>query len=93
MKIRIKKYTAVATWHWVTDDIDCGICRMPLNTCSPYCKCDTPGEKCPKTQGFSLTIIQMILNTVEKELYDAYFILVCIIYSLIQNQNILNYAF
>ncbi|PRD21938.1 UNVERIFIED_CONTAM: hypothetical protein NCL1_50449 [Trichonephila clavipes] len=31
MKIRIKKYTAVATWHWVTDDVDCGICRMPLN--------------------------------------------------------------
>ena len=48
MKYRIKKYTAVAAWHWNIPDSDnrtCRICHQDFdNTCA---KCRIPGDECP----------------------------------------------
>ncbi|KFM73788.1 Anaphase-promoting complex subunit 11, partial [Stegodyphus mimosarum] len=49
MKITIKNYTAVATWRWVANDDNCGICRMPFDGCCPDCK--MPGDDCPLVWG------------------------------------------
>ena len=38
-------WTAVATWRWVANDDNCGICRMPFDGCCPDCK--LPGDDCP----------------------------------------------
>ena len=39
------RWTAVATWRWVANDDNCGICRMPFDGCCPDCK--LPGDDCP----------------------------------------------
>jgi hypothetical protein len=46
MKVIIKHWTAVASWHWdMPEDDVCGICRNPYDsTCS---QCRYPGEQCP----------------------------------------------
>ena len=45
MKITIKKYSAVATWHWdVPEDDVCGICRVQFDGTCPTCK--FPGDDC-----------------------------------------------
>lgn len=48
MKYKIKKYTAVAAWHWNIPDTDnrsCRICHQDFdNTCG---KCRIPGDECP----------------------------------------------
>lgn len=31
MKVKIKKWNAVATWRWEAKDDTCGICRMPFD--------------------------------------------------------------
>ncbi len=38
MKIKVKSWTAVATWRWVANDDSCGICRMPFDGCCSDCK-------------------------------------------------------
>lgn len=38
-------WTAVATWRWVANDDNCGICRMAFDGCCPDCK--LPGDDCP----------------------------------------------
>ncbi|QSL64324.1 hypothetical protein MERGE_001624 [Pneumocystis wakefieldiae] len=46
MKINIKSWHAVASWHWnVPADDVCGICRVPFDGCCPDCK--MPGDDCP----------------------------------------------
>ncbi|KAK7501653.1 hypothetical protein BaRGS_00007084 [Batillaria attramentaria] len=42
-------WTAVATWRWVANDDNCGICRMPFDGCCPDCK--LPGDDCPLVWG------------------------------------------
>nr|CAD7589455.1 unnamed protein product [Timema genevievae] len=50
MKVTIKEWTGVATWRWVANDDNCGICRMPFDGCCPDCK--VPGDDCPLGQYF-----------------------------------------
>ena len=45
MKVKIKKWCAVASWHWQTSDDSCGICRYPFEHCCANCK--TAGDECP----------------------------------------------
>ena len=35
----------MATWRWVANDENCGICRMAFDGCCPDCK--LPGDDCP----------------------------------------------
>nr|CAD7450227.1 unnamed protein product [Timema bartmani]CAD7457052.1 unnamed protein product [Timema tahoe] len=44
-----RKWTGVATWRWVANDDNCGICRMPFDGCCPDCK--VPGDDCPLVWG------------------------------------------
>ena len=41
----IFRWIGVATWRWVANDDNCGICRMAFDGCCPDCK--TPGDDCP----------------------------------------------
>ncbi|XP_077989350.1 anaphase-promoting complex subunit 11 [Glandiceps talaboti] len=50
MKVTIKSsWTGVATWRWVANDDNCGICRMAFDGCCPDCK--IPGDDCPLVWG------------------------------------------
>ncbi|KAF8005230.1 hypothetical protein OXX80_005313 [Metschnikowia pulcherrima] len=52
MKVKIKHWHAVATWHWKTEgqaDELCGICRVPFDGTCPNCK--YPGDGCPLILG------------------------------------------
>ena len=49
MKVKIKSWTAVGTWQWVSNDDTCGICRMSFEACCPDCR--TPGDDCPLVWG------------------------------------------
>lgn len=49
MKVTIKHWTGVASWKWVANDDNCGICRMPFDGCCPDCK--LPGDDCPLVWG------------------------------------------
>ena len=40
-----RSWTGVATWTWVANDENCGICRMAFDGCCPDCK--LPGDDCP----------------------------------------------
>ncbi|KAJ6649027.1 Anaphase-promoting complex subunit 11, partial [Pseudolycoriella hygida] len=40
---------AVATWRWVANDDNCGICRMPFENCCT--ECTLPGDDCPLVWG------------------------------------------
>lgn len=42
MKVKIKCWNGVATWLWVANDENCGICRMAFNGCCPDCECPCP---------------------------------------------------
>ena len=44
MKITVKKWHSVASWHWNCEDV-CGICRDSFDGCCPVCK--YPGDDCP----------------------------------------------
>uniref|UniRef100_A0A8C3R3X6 Anaphase-promoting complex subunit 11 n=1 Tax=Cyanoderma ruficeps TaxID=181631 RepID=A0A8C3R3X6_9PASS len=41
----------VASWLWVANDENCGICRMAFNGCCPDCECKVPGDDCPLVWG------------------------------------------
>lgn len=45
MKVKVKKWHAIASWHWQTSDDSCGICRYPFEYCCANCK--TAGDDCP----------------------------------------------
>ncbi|KAJ9578761.1 hypothetical protein L9F63_005019 [Diploptera punctata] len=49
MKVTVRSWTGVATWRWVANDDNCGICRMPFDGCCPDCK--LPGDDCPLVWG------------------------------------------
>ncbi|CAK6969869.1 excitatory amino acid transporter 3-like [Scomber scombrus] len=49
MKVKIRNWSGVASWLWVANDENCGICRMPFNGCCPDCK--VPGDDCPLVWG------------------------------------------
>ncbi|UYV83884.1 K02A2.6-like [Cordylochernes scorpioides] len=38
-------WLGVASWRWLANDENCGICRMPFDGCCPDCR--TPGDDCP----------------------------------------------
>ena len=57
MKVKIKKWTAVATWHWTANDENCGICRMQFDGCCPDCK--IPGDDCPLVWGRCTHVFHM----------------------------------
>lgn len=45
MKVKIKKWHAVATWRWdMPEDEVCGICRVQFDGTCPTCK--FPGDDC-----------------------------------------------
>lgn len=56
MKVKIKCWNGVATWLWVANDENCGICRMAFNGCCPDCECprklshNALGFRCPFSQ-------------------------------------------
>lgn len=41
----VHRWIGVATWRWVANDDNCGICRMAFDGCCPDCK--IPGDDCP----------------------------------------------
>lgn len=46
MKVKIKKWAAVATWRWdIPDDDVCGICQIHFDGSCP--SCSFPGDECP----------------------------------------------
>uniref|UniRef100_A0A0B6ZHT0 Anaphase-promoting complex subunit 11 n=1 Tax=Arion vulgaris TaxID=1028688 RepID=A0A0B6ZHT0_9EUPU len=49
LKVKIKSWTGVATWKWIANDDNCGICRMAFDGCCPDCK--LPGDECPLVWG------------------------------------------
>uniref|UniRef100_A0A8D0GJ75 Anaphase-promoting complex subunit 11 n=1 Tax=Sphenodon punctatus TaxID=8508 RepID=A0A8D0GJ75_SPHPU len=49
MRVKIKSWHGVASWLWVANDENCGICRMAFNGCCPDCK--VPGDDCPLVWG------------------------------------------
>ncbi|TNN40289.1 Anaphase-promoting complex subunit 11 [Liparis tanakae] len=49
MKVKIRQWNGVASWLWVANDENCGICRMHFNGCCPDCK--VPGDDCPLVWG------------------------------------------
>lgn len=49
MKVKIWQWNGVASWLWVANDDNCGICRVAFNGCCPDCK--VPGDDCPLVWG------------------------------------------
>ncbi|KAJ4418047.1 ubiquitin-protein ligase Anaphase Promoting Complex [Gnomoniopsis sp. IMI 355080] len=46
MKVKIKKWAAVATWRWdIPEDDVCGICQIHFDGSCP--SCSFPGDDCP----------------------------------------------
>ncbi|XP_030088130.1 anaphase-promoting complex subunit 11 isoform X2 [Serinus canaria] len=41
MRVRVRSWHGVASWLWVANDENCGICRMAFNGCCPDCECGT----------------------------------------------------
>ena len=66
MKVKIKKWHAIAQWRWDTGNPDpdddgegdvCGICRVPFEGCCPSCK--MPGDDCPLSKCSSSLSLSM----------------------------------
>jgi len=50
MKVKIRKWNAVATWRWdIPDDDVCGICQVHFDGTCPTCK--YPGDDCSLLSG------------------------------------------
>lgn len=49
MKVKIVKWNSVASWHWQTNDDNCGICRYSFEACCS--NCTMPGDDCPIVWG------------------------------------------
>lgn len=72
MKVNIKEWHGVATWHWDAahnhGDELCGICRVPFDGTCPNCK--YPGDSCPLILGKGCTHnfhLHCILKWLEQE--------------------------
>lgn len=72
MKVQIKEWHGVATWHWAASlssgDELCGICRVPFEGTCPNCK--YPGDGCPLVLGETCTHnfhLHCILKWLEQE--------------------------
>lgn len=51
MKVKIKKWNAVATWRWdLPEDDVCGICQVHFDGTCPTCK--YPGDDCSLCESF-----------------------------------------
>ncbi|XP_050175359.1 anaphase-promoting complex subunit 11 isoform X1 [Myiozetetes cayanensis] len=48
MRVRVRSWHGVASWLWVANDENCGICRMAFNGCCPDCECGT-GHRAART--------------------------------------------
>lgn len=44
MRVRVRSWHGVASWLWVANDENCGICRMAFNGCCPDCECGGAGR-------------------------------------------------
>lgn len=58
MKVKVKEWNAVASWHWDLKDLSdvselCGICRVAFEGTCPSCK--YPGTECPIILGGGCT--------------------------------------
>ncbi|KAF7523608.1 hypothetical protein G7054_g11716 [Neopestalotiopsis clavispora] len=54
MKVKIKKWNAVATWRWdLPEDDVCGICQVHFDGTCPTCK--YPGDDCSLLPAWSMT--------------------------------------
>ncbi|KAI3390317.1 hypothetical protein diail_10127 [Diaporthe ilicicola] len=50
MKVKIKKWAAVATWRWdIPEDDVCGICQIHFDGSCPSCR--FPGDDCEILSG------------------------------------------
>lgn len=47
--VEVEEAQFVATWAWVTNEKDCGICRRSFESCCPTCV--VPGDDCPISVG------------------------------------------
>ena len=55
MKVAIKEWNAIATWHWdIPEDEVCGICRVQFDGTCPTCK--FPGDDCALGESTALSI-------------------------------------
>lgn len=66
LKLRIKRFHAVARWSWNVNDEVCGICQTAFEGTSPNVK--YPGEDCPVVFGkcghaFHLQCVSQWLST------------------------------
>ncbi|KAF3384911.1 Anaphase-promoting complex subunit 11 [Penicillium rolfsii] len=61
MKVTLKEWNAVATWHWdMPEDEVCGICRVQFDGTCPTCK--FPGDDCALLVGKCGHSFHMILR-------------------------------
>ncbi|KAM7449634.1 Anaphase promoting complex subunit 11 [Porites harrisoni] len=63
-------WIGVATWRWVANDENCGICRMAFDGCCPDCK--IPGDDCPLVWGRCSHVFHMhcILKWLNSQLHQ-----------------------
>jgi hypothetical protein len=63
MKVKIKKWNAVATWRWdIPDDDVCGICQVHFDGTCPTCK--YPGDDCSLRMFLTLLLLlQLLINS------------------------------
>ncbi|CAG8042187.1 unnamed protein product [Penicillium nalgiovense] len=65
MKVTIKEWNAVATWHWdIPEDEVCGICRVQFDGTCPTCK--FPGDDCALVQGRCNHAFHMVRLRIER---------------------------
>ena len=57
---RLPRWTGVASWHWIANDENCGICRMAFDGCCPDCR--MPGDDCPLGNVPSLYYYQVLYS-------------------------------
>ncbi|XP_058958007.2 anaphase-promoting complex subunit 11-like [Pocillopora verrucosa] len=64
------EWIGVATWRWVANDDNCGICRMAFDGCCPDCK--IPGDDCPLVWGRCSHVFHMhcILKWLNSQLHQ-----------------------
>ncbi|CAH3022576.1 unnamed protein product [Porites evermanni] len=64
------RWIGVATWRWVANDENCGICRMAFDGCCPDCK--IPGDDCPLVWGRCSHVFHMhcILKWLNSQLHQ-----------------------
>ena len=75
LKIKIKEWKTVASWHWETgDEKKCSICRFAFDATCNSGDCKFPGDDCPLVWGtcthkFHLHCIQRWLQVFRRILF------------------------